>query len=195
MRLTDSFLLRTVGFATALASTMLLGACGGSTSNEAVSETNTNVAPTIAVATPNAPNSFVDSALEAINEARSMARQCGTTSYPAVPSLQWNSAVAEAARLESAWLQANNAFDHVWTDGTGPGERLSMAQYNWATYGENIAAGQTGIGEVVGAWLASPGHCANIMRAGVSDLGLAKVDGNNANSYSNYWTMLVARAK
>jgi uncharacterized protein YkwD len=194
-----------------LAGTILLNACGSADPTEpqpAVPSITGTTTPTPADSTAQIPvapantsantaandqTAFAQAALKSINQARASGRQCGNTFYPSVPALKWNNAVTEAARLESVWLQTNNAFTHVWPNGVGPAERLSMAQYAWSTYGENIAAGQPGIDEVMSAWIASPGHCANIMHAGVVDVGVAKVDGTASNSYPNYWTLLVAK--
>ncbi len=194
-----------------LSGTIMLNACGSADPSEPQPSAN----PTAATLTPAAVNNtaqtfaaqtntaaitpaidqsaFAQSALKAINQARATGRQCGNTFFASAPALNWNSAVTEAARLESVWLQTNNAFTHVWPNGVGPAERLSMAQYAWSTYGENIAAGQSDIDEVMNAWIASPGHCANIMHAGVSDVGVAKIDGSASNSYPNYWTLVVAK--
>ncbi len=173
-----------------LASIALFGlhACG--TGAESVSNA-TNAAPSV-TASSSEPSAFIQEATKAINDVRAKEQVCGGVVYPAQPAVKWSDAVANAAALESSWMQSHNTFSHSWTDGTGPGERLKMANYAWKNYGENIAAGQTDIAQVVAAWVASPGHCANIMRAGVVDMGLSKIDGNSANQYSNYWTLVVA---
>jgi uncharacterized protein YkwD len=38
---------------------------------------------------------------------------------------------------------------------------------------ENVAAGDRSAEAVVQTWLASPGHCANLMNAEVRDMGIA----------------------
>ena len=44
-------------------------------------------------------------------------------------------------------------------------------------------------------WMASPGHCANLMRAGVRDIGLACVKGGAGNTYRTYGTMTLGSAR
>jgi uncharacterized protein YkwD len=188
----------------ALLLTSLLTACGAGdqTTPDLV---NSSQPPTVsAVASPNqvattlAPENqslFIQAATKAINEVRAKPQTCGGVLYPAAPQLNWNEAVAKAAQLESEWMQLNNVVSHSWTDGTGPGERLRRANYVWSAYAENIAAGQASMTEVVSGWLASTGHCINLMNANVVDLGLAKVDGNATNQYSSYWTLVVARGR
>ena len=56
-------------------------------------------------------------------------------------------------------------FSHAGPDGAEIGERVNNRNYRWSAVGENIAAGQNSVDEVVDAWLSSPGHCANIMSA------------------------------
>ena len=76
---------------------------------------------------------------------------------------------------------------------TGSGATArSGAGYAWRAYGENIAAGQTSAQAVVDGWLASPGHCANIMNASYVDMATACVASNTA-TYRTYWTMDLGR--
>ena len=42
---------------------------------------------------------------------------------------------------------------------------------------------------VVAAWMASPGHCANLMNNRFRDIGLACVSGTASNTYRTYWTL------
>jgi uncharacterized protein YkwD len=57
----------------------------------------------------------------------------------------------------------NNYFDHKDRDGRTPGDRAELAGYDFQQVGENIAAGQDTVRKVVDGWMASPGHCANLM--------------------------------
>lgn len=47
---------------------------------------------------------------------------------------------------------------------------------------------------VVGGWLVSPVHCANIMRAEYRDVGVSCVQ-QSGSTYGPYWTMTLARPK
>ena len=68
-------------------------------------------------------------------------------------------------------------------------DRIDATGYNWQTCGENIAAGQPSIRAAVKAWLASPGHCANIMDPDFEEMGLGMA--RNADSdYGIYWTQV-----
>lgn len=90
------------------------------------------------------------------------------------------------------------AFDfvgHTGTDGSSAGDRATAAGYVWQSWGENVAAGQPTLAVVMAGWMASPGHCANIMRAGFRDIGLACVKGGAGNTYRTYWTMTLGSAR
>jgi cysteine-rich secretory family protein len=62
------------------------------------------------------------------------------------------------------------------------GDRVAACGYPQATWGENIATGYTTAQAVVDAWLASPGHRANIERADFVATGVAM-----AGTQQTYW--------
>lgn len=136
---------------------------------------------------------FARQALNAINQARGVPRTCGGTAYPAVAPLRWSLKATEAARIESDWMQTNNSWGHVWPDGTNVATRLDRAGYSWQSAGENIAAGFMSLELVMNAWLESPGHCVNIMRSDVDEVGVSLIWGESRNTYRSYWTMVLAR--
>lgn len=119
------------------------------------------------------------------NQARAVARTCGGKAMPAVPALTWNSTLAGVARAHSADMATHGYFAHNSQDGTDPGTRITRAGYRWSSWAENIAAGYPTPADVVAGWLASPGHCENIMSASVTELGVGYATGG---SYGTYWT-------
>ncbi len=92
-------------------------------------------------------------------------------------------------------MVALNFFSHTGSSGNSAGQRATAAGYVWMTWGENIAAGQPDMANVVAAWMASPGHCANIMNSNFRDIGLACVSGNANNTYRTYWTMTLGATR
>ena len=59
----------------------------------------------------------------------------------------------------------------VFSHGTNFAARISAAGYDWRAAGENIATGfQTPVG-VVRAWMASTGHCQNILNPTYGNVG------------------------
>ena len=59
--------------------------------------------------------------------------------------------------------------------------------YQWA--GENIAAGQRSPSEVMGSWMHSQGHRANILNADFNHIGIGAVYVNNG-GYELYWVQV-----
>ena len=127
--------------------------------------------------------------LDLANVARAKARTCGTKRYPAAKPLAWNAALADAARAHSADMANNNYFAHAAKDGARAGERARQAGYRWQRIGENIAAGQDSARSAVDGWLASPGHCANIMNPQFTEMGAAHAI-NNRSELLIYWTQV-----
>ena len=174
---------------------LLLAACGGGGSDGAATtatvSTASAVSPASAATAPAATSSNIDvaSALEQLNAARAVARTCGTTLMPAVPPLRWNAALEQAAVGHSEWMQANDTFSHTGADGSTVGTRVTAAGYAWKMVGENIAAGQPDVTSVIAAWLASEGHCRNIMHPDFVDVALAMKPGTSSNTYRTWWTL------
>jgi uncharacterized protein YkwD len=141
--------------------------------------------------------------LDAINKARSVARDC----YPDDPNrgfmnathaLTWNNNLYASALEHSTDLATSNTFDHqgsgTESDITGDGEpstfyeRIESNGYsNYYTVGENIAGGQQTLEEAMNEWLKSPAHCTNIMKDTYKEVGVAVVV-NNESTYGVYWT-------
>ena len=63
----------------------------------------------------------------------------------------------------------------------GLGARLGAVGYRAGA--ENVAAGQRSIGEVVQGWIDSPGHHANIVDPGMTEVGFAVAFGADGRSY------------
>ena len=140
--------------------------------------------------------------LNAINEARAVARDCqdGNGLVSAAPALTWNHELYASAYEHSYDLAQSNTFSHYGSgeasDITGSNnneksyfnDRIKANGYvGYRTIGENIAGGQGSIQEAVTAWLASPAHCTNIMNANFKEIGVAVVT-NTSSDYGIYWT-------
>ena len=125
-----------------------------------------------------------------VNRVRATGAVCGARSYPAVPPLRVHRRLNRAAKAYARRMGRQAFFAHVAPDGSDPGDRIRAAGYRWTSYGENLAAGFTGAAVVVAAWLASPGHCANLMGEFTEiGLGHAFVPGS---PYGHYWVQELA---
>lgn len=129
---------------------------------------------------------LLEQVLELVNVARAVPRLCGGVRFAAVRPLTVDSRLTRAAR-DFAQLMANrDFFDHNSPDGADPGDRITAAGYPWRAYGENIAAGHDGAIAVVNGWLASAGHCKNLMSPTYTQVGLGYAF-NAGSRYGSYW--------
>ena len=88
-------------------------------------------------------------------------------------SLRQPASLRRAALLKGRQVVACSAFSHT-PCGAGPAAAVHKAGYRFSSYGENLFFGPWGQvtpRQVVGAWLASPPHRANILRRGFRDFG------------------------
>ncbi len=132
--------------------------------------------------------------LQAHNVARASARQCGTDDFPAAAPLSWNCTLAQAASNHSLDMATVNFFDHTGSDGLSVNNRVTNLGYTYQAVGENIAAGQASIEQVMTGWLNSAGHCRNIMNPAFTEMG-GNLTTSDSADFSSYWTAVFARAR
>jgi uncharacterized protein YkwD len=111
--------------------------------------------------------------LELVNAARAQPRECGGVAFSAAPPLGWNDRLAAAALAHSEDMAAREYFSHDSPEGVKPAERVKRAGYAYRATGENIGAGQATPEAAVASWIASPPHCANLMRPEFTEMGAA----------------------
>ncbi|WP_338931368.1 sigma-70 family RNA polymerase sigma factor [Streptomyces netropsis] len=87
-------------------------------------------------------------------------------------ALTINPQLTTAAQRHSDDMAARDYMDHTNPDGQGPGERITAAGYRWSTYGENVAAGQSGPAAVMNSWMNSSGHRQNILNCSFKEIGV-----------------------
>lgn len=185
----------------ALGLLLTLAACGGGGSDAGSAPVTTPTTPTAPTAptTPTQPTAgtrltcnltnFQSDMLAAVNARRQAGATCGANgNFPPAPALTWNAQLTQAAAAHSDDMVAGNFFSHTGSNGSTLGTRATAAGYSWNALGENIAAGQPTVTEVVDGWMKSDGHCANIMNANFREIGAACVAGGAGNTYRTYWT-------
>lgn len=131
--------------------------------------------------------------LAAVNTARSRGATCGSRAFPPAPPLTWNDALASASRAHSLDMAEQRNMDHQGKDGRLAAARARAAGYQWRRVGENIAVGQNSAEEVVAGWLASPGHCVNIMEPDFVEMGAAYAIDDPVGKPRVYWTQVFGR--
>lgn len=137
---------------------------------------------------------FQQEILTRINQTRATARNCGSTAYPAVAALGWNSMLFDAAAAHALDMATHDYFSHDSRDGRSFSDRITAAGYAWSAAGENIAAGYGSVEGVMAGWLESPGHCANIMGDSFTEVAVSCVRNDNA-AYRFYWVMELGRPR
>ena len=90
------------------------------------------------------------------------------------PSLRAASRLMQAAQLHADQMARLGRLDHVLSGAQypRPEDRLAAAGYQWSSYAENIAMGQSSAAAVMDAWMHSSGHRANILNAGLTEIGV-----------------------
>lgn len=132
--------------------------------------------------------------LQLANDARSRPRRCGSKSFPAVPPLALESHLTSAAREHARDMARHDMLEHTGSDGSRPDQRVTRSGYKWRATGENIASGPTTPEEVMQGWLASPGHCENIMSPRFTEMGIAWVVDPKSDS-GVYWAQVFGSRK
>ena len=135
---------------------------------------------------------FRASLLQAVNQARAEPRQCGSQSMPAAAPLRWERRLFAAARGHSADMARLDYMSHTGRDGRSVAQRVLAQGYPWSVVGENLAAGPQTVEEVVDGWLASPGHCVNLMKRDFAEVAVACVQ-REGTTWGRYWTMVLGR--
>lgn len=97
--------------------------------------------------------------------------------------------LTSAAQSHSNDMASRLVMTHVGADGSNPGQRIAVYGYDAATWGENVAAGQTTATEVVDSWMRSSGHRVNILGTDWINAGVAAATGSNG---VTYWTLVFA---
>ncbi|KOG02589.1 Allergen V5/Tpx-1 related protein [Pseudomonas syringae pv. aceris] len=127
--------------------------------------------------------------LAQVNAARAKPRMCGKRPFPSARPLSWNTTLETAAQGHSQSMASENYFTHRGFDNDSPADRARAAGYGGRQIGESIAAGQSTASKAMASWLASPGHCANLMNPMFTEVGAAYATATHAD-YGVYWTML-----
>lgn len=95
-------------------------------------------------------------------------------SYAEVAPLTNASALRSSAEVKLKDMEAQQYFEHVSPQGTDVSILASRSGYEYIIVGENLAVGPfTSANDLVSAWMASPGHRANILSASYFDTGIA----------------------
>lgn len=101
-----------------------------------------------------------------------------------LPALKANWELSRVARMKSQDMHDNRYFSHTSPVYGSPFDMMKNFGIRYRTAGENIAMGQRTPQAVVTAWMNSPGHRANILKASFTEIGVGYV------ASGNYWTQM-----
>ncbi|MFI0167612.1 CAP domain-containing protein [Streptomyces sp. NPDC017095] len=147
----------------------------------------TAASPSVPPAAPSAPQSAAPSTGQPAATASAAAADIlrlvnAERSGAGCRPLTLNSTLSKAAQAHSEDMAAHRNMSHTGSDGSSPGDRITRAGYTWSSYGENVAYGYTTAEQVMAGWMASPGHRANILDCGFTELGVGLAQPGG------YWT-------
>ncbi len=92
--------------------------------------------------------------------------------------LSINDKLSAAAKEKLDDMFKNQYFEHVSPSGRGPADLAGDVSYQYIVIGENLALGNfEGDKALVDAWMASPGHRANILNVKYKEIGVAVGEG------------------
>jgi uncharacterized protein YkwD len=143
----------------------------------------------------------------AVNKVRRQGRYCGDSYYPAVAPVKWNNALYRSAYEHSRDMMITGRMQHRgsnrksdWTakvqhlpQGSSFRQRIENNGYTrWRRIAENIESGSATLSQVMAHWLASEGHCKNIMNPDFREFGMAHLQ-RKGSRYEHYWTQDFAR--
>jgi uncharacterized protein YkwD len=95
----------------------------------------------------------------------------------------------KAAEEQARAMASKNRFEH---DAAGPfAQRIKRSGYNAKVAVENIGAGYHTLAEAFSGWRDSPPHRANMLRSGVTKMGIAAVY-SPSTKYKVFWALILA---
>ena len=136
-------------------------------------------------------SALLDTVLDRLNSIRAAGGRCGDREFPPSPPLERSALLDQAAQTHADDMARNSFLAHTGSDGSNPGDRVSGAGYEWRVVAENVASGQTSADDIAATWLASAGHCANLMDAKYSETGIAYAL-NPGDGRDIYWVQVYA---
>jgi hypothetical protein len=101
----------------------------------------------------------------------------GTTTAENAACARVNAQLTKAAELKAQDMFNQQYWSHTAPDGTTPWQWFGKVGYAYAEAGENLAKNFTTSDSVLSAWLQSPTHRANVLKAAYTEVGFATMSG------------------
>ena len=127
-----------------------------------------------------------------INKLRASGGFCGSQHFAPTAPVRWNTRLQQAADMHAQDMAQHNFFNHKSaTNGSTMPQRLRDVGYQFRAAGENIAAGQVTVADVVETWRNSPPHCSTLLKPEFVEIGVS-CQLNTKAYYKSYWTLQAA---
>jgi uncharacterized protein YkwD len=90
-----------------------------------------------------------------------------------LPGFTVNPSLMRGAQIHAEQMVATGQMAHQLSGVRypQPQDRLAAVGYQWQAYAENVAYGQGSPASALTAWMGSSGHRANILNAGLTEIG------------------------
>ena len=104
-------------------------------------------------------------------------------------ALAYNATLGRAATAHACDMAVNNFFGHTGSNGTTAHGRVQAAGYADCTIAENLAWGYPTAGQIIGGWMGSSGHRANMLHPRVKEMGIGITTGAKGPN----WVLVLGR--
>ena len=112
-----------------------------------------------------------------------------------IPTLISSNKLDEAALVKAKEIAAKGSLVHSVSTKNIPWKTIVDEGYIYKTAGENLAVGFTSGHDVVGNWMNSPTHKANILNKSYSEIGTASFEGEYNGEMKSYTVTYFATPK
>jgi uncharacterized protein YkwD len=136
----------------------------------------------------------VQATLSQINTYRAAGATCGSQRFEPAAPLAWSEQLQTAATRHAEDMAQRRTMSHTGGDGSDVGTRTNRVGYAWWGVGENVSAGYRSGPEALVGWMNSPGHCANMMSAGYTEVGVGAAHASG-DAFGWYRAMVLAKGR
>jgi len=112
-----------------------------------------------------------------------------------VPQLSLNPLLMRAAQLKAEDMAEEAYYAHVSPQGETPMHWLDTVGYKYQYVGENLTANILDEGEVVSAWMGSPGHRRNLLDPKFTQMGVGVAEGTYKGREALFVVQMLATPK
>jgi uncharacterized protein YkwD len=95
------------------------------------------------------------------------------------------------AAVHARRMAASGRLDHVLPGEGSFMKRMMAGGYDASVAAENIGAGYDTLADAIAGWKASPHHNENLLRAGVTEIGIAVVNAPG-DKFGQWWSLVLA---